>query len=82
MFQRSGCWFADKSMRHARIYSHFRALPSPPVSTEGMRECNYGRACGVLTAHGRDVGATMIQEGIARPYVCGATSCPRRASWY
>jgi len=52
-----------------------------PPGTEGMRECNYGRACGVLTAHGRDAGATMIQEGIARLYICGTTSCPPRGSW-
>lgn len=43
--------------------------------------CNYGRACGVLTARGRDVAAIMIGEGLARPYLCGATICPRRATW-
>jgi endonuclease YncB( thermonuclease family) len=52
-----------------------------PPGTEGTQRCNYGRSCGVLTAHGRDVGATMIQEGLARSYVCGATSCPPRGSW-
>ena len=39
--------------------------------TEGTQRCNYGRACGVLKARGRDVGATLITEGLARPYVCG-----------
>ncbi len=59
-----------------------RLVPcSCPPGTEGIRECNYGRACGVLTAGGRDVGTTLISEGLAKPYVCGTTSCPRRPSW-
>jgi endonuclease YncB( thermonuclease family) len=49
--------------------------------TEGTQRCNYGRACGVLKARGRDVGATLIREGLARSYVCGATSCPPRSPW-
>jgi endonuclease YncB( thermonuclease family) len=52
-----------------------------PPGTEGMHECNYGRACGYLLAYGRDVGTTMIQAMVARPYICGATSCPPRGSW-
>jgi endonuclease YncB( thermonuclease family) len=52
-----------------------------PAGTEGTRYCNHGRACGVLTAQGKDVGATLIQEGLARPYICGSTSCPRRDLW-
>ncbi len=35
-----------------------------------MPRCNYGRACGVLTAAGKDVGAILISErGLARRYV-------------
>jgi endonuclease YncB( thermonuclease family) len=49
--------------------------------SEGTQRCDYGRACGVLKARGRDVGAALIAEGLARPYVCGATSCPPRSSW-
>jgi endonuclease YncB( thermonuclease family) len=49
--------------------------------TEGTQRCNYGRACGVLKARGRDVGAILIGEGLARSYVCGRTSCPRRSEW-
>jgi endonuclease YncB( thermonuclease family) len=49
--------------------------------TEGTPRCNYGRACGRLLARGRDVGAVLITEGLARAYVCGATSCPPRSSW-
>ena len=49
--------------------------------TEGTPACNYGRSCGVLKAAGRDVGAILIGEGLARPYICEATRCPRRQSW-
>jgi hypothetical protein len=39
--------------------------------------CNHGRACGTLRSNGRDVGAILIAEGLAVPFVCGATSCPK-----
>ena len=49
--------------------------------TEGTRDCNFGRSCGVLTVDGRDVGPILIAEGLAHPFRCGATSCPRRQGW-
>ena len=49
--------------------------------TEGTPRCNYGRACGILTAAGKEVGEILISEGLARRYVCGRTSCPRRETW-
>jgi len=49
--------------------------------TDGTQRCDYGRACGVLKARGRDVGAVLMSEGLARSYVCGRTSCPPRSSW-
>lgn len=49
--------------------------------TEGTQRCNHGRACGVLRSAGRDVGALLIAEGLARPYVCAGTRCPRRQTW-
>jgi endonuclease YncB( thermonuclease family) len=58
-----------------------RVTCSCPTGTEGTRRCNYGRSCGTLTARGRDVGAVLIGEGLARAYVCGRTSCPSRESW-
>jgi endonuclease YncB( thermonuclease family) len=48
---------------------------------EGARNCNYGRSCGSLSIGGRDVGGILISEGLAHPYVCGATSCPPRRPW-
>jgi endonuclease YncB( thermonuclease family) len=49
--------------------------------TEGTPRCNYGRSCATLTSRGRDVGVVLIAEGLARPFVCGRTSCPSRVSW-
>jgi|KBSMisStaDraftv2_1062788.scaffolds.fasta_scaffold05662_4 endonuclease YncB( thermonuclease family) len=54
---------------------------SCPPGTEGTQQCNHGRLCARLRAEGRDVGTILINEGIARPYVCGQTGCPRRQSW-
>ena len=45
--------------------------------TESTPRCNYGRSCGVLKARGEDVGAILIREGLAVPFVCGKTRCPR-----
>jgi endonuclease YncB( thermonuclease family) len=38
---------------------------------------NYGRRCGTLKSNGRDVGAILIAEGLAVPFHCGETSCPK-----
>lgn len=45
--------------------------------TEGTDACNYGRSCGILRADGRDVGEILISEGLAVPFACGPTRCPR-----
>ncbi|RUU12961.1 thermonuclease family protein [Mesorhizobium sp. USDA-HM6] len=49
---------------------------SCPAGTEGTDRCNYGRSCGSLFANGRNVADVLISEGLAVPFVCGATSCP------
>jgi endonuclease YncB( thermonuclease family) len=49
---------------------------SCPTGTQGTTMCNYGRACGVLKVGGRDVGEILISEGLAVPFVCGATRRP------
>lgn len=46
------------------------------AGTEGTQACNYGRACGILKVDGVDVGATLIKEGLAVPFMCGKTRCP------
>lgn len=45
--------------------------------TEGTDRCNYGRSCGILTINGRDVGQILISEGLAVPFQCGKTRCPK-----
>ena len=47
-----------------------------PAGTELTPACNFGRRCGTLRANGRDVGAILIAEGLAVPFVCGSKSCP------
>jgi endonuclease YncB( thermonuclease family) len=54
-----------------------RIACSCPPGTEGTDRCNHGRSCGILKVDGRDVGQTLISEGLAVPFVCGPTSCPR-----
>lgn len=49
--------------------------------TEGSSSCNFGRSCAYLSVSGKDVGETLISEGLAQPFVCGETSCPRRRPW-
>src|SRR3954449_2246339 len=48
---------------------------------EGTRLCNYGRLCGSIKIAGQDVGQILISEGLAHPYVCGVTTCPKRRLW-
>ena len=52
-----------------------------PPGTEGTPDCNFSRFCGQLRSYGRDIGGLMIQYVLAKPYVCGVTSCPPRGSW-
>jgi endonuclease YncB( thermonuclease family) len=49
--------------------------------TEGTPACNHGRLCGTLRVRGRDVGAILISEGLARPFLCGPQSCPAQQGW-
>jgi endonuclease YncB( thermonuclease family) len=50
---------------------------SCPPGTQGTSACNYGRDCGTLKSQGRDVGAILMEEGLAVPFVCGATRRPK-----
>lgn len=50
---------------------------SCPPKTLGTKDCNFGRACGILTVGGVDVAATLISEGLAAPFQCGKTKCPK-----
>ncbi|OEC93625.1 hypothetical protein A9Z06_09000 [Rhizobium sp. YK2] len=46
------------------------------TGTEGTDKCNYGRSCGILKVDGKEVGQTLIAEGLAVSFVCGRTGCP------
>src|ERR1700680_3399842 len=47
-----------------------------PPGAQGTFAWNYGRDCGTLKSSGRDVGAILIEEGLAVPFASGATRCP------
>jgi micrococcal nuclease len=51
------------------------------LGTQGTQACNYGRSCGYLKANGRDVAEILIEDGLARPFHCGAKSCPPLQPW-
>jgi len=50
---------------------------SCPEGTQGTFVCNYGRTCGTLRTTGRDVGAILIEEGLAVAFVCSTNGCPK-----
>ena len=56
----------------------FRPVACPcPAGTEGTETCNSGRKCGTLRVDGRKVGAILIREKLAVPFICGLSRCPR-----
>jgi len=63
-------------VRDGNLDFQFVACSCSP-GTEGTSACNYGRRCGTLKSNGRDVGAILIAEGLAVPFHCGKTSCPK-----
>ncbi|MGY4311099.1 thermonuclease family protein [Bradyrhizobium sp. JR3.5] len=73
----------DKATRRVRDLVRdesldFTAVPcSCKAGTEGKWFCNHGRSCRTLKAGGRDVGVILIEEGLAVPFKCYATSCPK-----
>jgi endonuclease YncB( thermonuclease family) len=50
---------------------------SCPEGAQGTPACNHGRDCGTLKSNGRDVGTILIEEGLAVPFLCGSTHCPK-----
>ena len=65
-------------VRGAASIEFERVACSCRPGTEGTDQCNFGRFCGSLFIDGRDVGRTLIAEGLAVPYRCGRTGCPPR----
>src|SRR5262245_14488853 len=48
---------------------------------EVSRFCNLGRRCGVLKVDDDNVCSLLIDERLARPFVCGEERCPKRKPW-
>ena len=66
----------EQLLSHGKITVERVACSCPP-GTEGTMRCNYARSCGILRVDGKDVGQTLVSEGLAVPFRCGPTSCPR-----
>lgn len=60
----------------AATVEYERVACSCKPGTEGTKQCNYGRLCGVLRVDGRDTGQILIAEGLAVRYQCGRYGCP------
>ena len=63
-------------VREGNLDFEFVACSCPP-GTEGTQASNYGRRCGTLKVDGKDIGAILITEGLAVPFQCGETRCPK-----
>lgn len=50
---------------------------SCPAGSEGTLRCNWGRSCAVLTINHVDVAHTLVADGLAVPFTCGTTRCPK-----
>jgi len=54
---------------------------SCPDKDIGTDKCNHGRKCGVLTTDDKNVCISLINEGLAQPFVCGTYKCPPMPKW-
>jgi len=45
--------------------------------THGTSRCNFGRSCAILYSNGVNGGDILISEGLAAPFRCGKSSCPK-----
>ena len=81
--QREARQIGDQATRRVRDLVHSEVLEfqyvdcACPPGAEETPSCNYGRSCGILKAGGKDVGDILIAEGLAVPFKCGATRCPK-----
>lgn len=73
----------DHATRRVRDLVHSEVLEfeyvncACPPGTEETPACNYGRSCGILKAGGKELGDILIAEGLAVPFKCGTTRCPK-----
>lgn len=64
-----------KAEPEAQPLSEFEAASAPAAPRPHPHHLRPAR-CGDLRINGVDVGSTLIDEGLAVRFVCGATSCP------
>jgi len=68
----------DHATRRVRDLVHSEVLEfeyvdcACPPGTEETPACNYGRSCGI-----RRQRARLVAEGLAVPFKCGTTRCPK-----
>jgi endonuclease YncB( thermonuclease family) len=43
--------------------------------------CNYKRKCAILSVNKKNVGDTLIEEGLAKRFICSQTRCPKMPNW-
>lgn len=85
----------DAELRHglaakARVVALLQEACGPLASAQADR-ClvierqprldRYGRTLARIGIRGRDFGAVLIGEGLARAYICPRGRCPARKSW-
>jgi endonuclease YncB( thermonuclease family) len=51
------------------------------AGTYATQACNFGQSCAYLRVGGKDVGETLMREGLAQAFVCSQTGCPPRPRW-
>ena len=76
------------SQRLQDLIDHGATLQAVACHCPRAGPCNYGRSCAVMLSPehipgARSIGVAeiMIAEGLARPYVCTYSGCPRRLPW-
>jgi micrococcal nuclease len=73
----------QKALRRVRELIQAGDLDYSPVTCScpsnilGRLMCRISRSCGVLKAHGRDIGEILIAEGLAAPFVCEDQECSK-----
>jgi endonuclease YncB( thermonuclease family) len=73
----------QKALRRVRELIQAGGLDYSPVACScpsnilGRLMCRFARSCGVLKAHGRDIGEILIAEGLAAPFVCEDQECSK-----
>jgi endonuclease YncB( thermonuclease family) len=67
------------------LYSGSLDLTEFPCSCSARQRregsCNHRRKCGLLTLNGKNIGDTLIAEGLAVPFQCSRSKCQKMPVW-